>query len=90
MPRRRDSPLECPEASGALLVPGARAAADLRSGAIPRGATPVLSLDDTTIVSIDAPTAETVDPSPWRIRLAWDRNWTVLTSNLRARRRPRE
>jgi hypothetical protein len=70
--------------SGGLLVPSKDGA--LRAyvpTAIPGGATPVLSLDDTTILTIVPDNLpNTVDPSPWRLRVAWDRNWTVETSSL--------
>lgn len=65
--------------AGALLVPG-------RDGklrmlvltAIPGGSVPVLSFDDTNIVSIARTSLPaTIDPPPWRMRLAYGRNWTV-------------
>jgi hypothetical protein len=72
------------EAVGAYLVPGKDGKLRmLVVTTIPGGATPVLSLDDTTIVTIDPDNLpDTIDPPPWRIRLAWDRNWTVMTSGL--------
>jgi hypothetical protein len=70
------------ESSGALLVPGRDGALRMfLPAAIPVGSWPVLSLDDTTIVSIAAENLpSSIDPAPWRMRIAWDHNWTVETS----------
>jgi hypothetical protein len=72
------------EPTGAQLVP-------CRDGklrafvpcAIPGGTLPVFTFDATTIVSINVDVLpSSVDPPPWRVRIACDRNWTVMTSGL--------
>jgi hypothetical protein len=72
------------EPVGAYLVPGKDGKLRiLVVTTIPGGATPVISLNDSTIVSITPDNLpNTIDPSPWRIRLAWDRNWTIMSSGL--------
>lgn len=70
--------------SGMLLVPcrdGKLRLAVL--AAIPVGAGSALTFDDSTMVSI-TPIAlpASINPPPWRMRLAYGRNWTVQTSQL--------
>lgn len=70
--------------SGANLVPGRDGALRLLIlAAIPGGSTPVLDLDDTNIVTIaQAALPATLDPPPWRIRLGYQRNNTIMASNV--------
>jgi hypothetical protein len=71
-------------ASGALLVAGRDGRLCLFVlAAIPPATASVLTLDDSVIVTI-TPVAlpASIDPPPWRMRLAFGRNWTVQTSPL--------
>lgn len=72
--------------SGGTLVPGRDGRLRIFVPAVvPAGASPALSLDNTNIVSIERlALPSTVDPPPWRFRIAHDHNWTVMTSGLAA------
>jgi hypothetical protein len=69
-----------------LLVPGRDGKLRLMLLApVPLAAVPVLSLDDSNIISITpVPLPATVDPPPARMRLSTRRNWTVQPANAQA------
>jgi hypothetical protein len=72
------------EPTGACLVPcrDGRLRAFVPS-AIPGGATPALVFSSTNILTIEPGNLpDTVDPPPWRVRIACDRNWTVITTGI--------
>ena len=72
------------EPTGACLVPcrDGKLRAFVPS-AIPGGATPALTFNSTNILTIEPGNLpDTVDPPPWRVRIACDRNWTVMTTGI--------